>query len=109
MSIPKEVTIYAAGFFDGEGSVFTPAPSKRPTICVAIAQNARRPLDYIQEFYGGTLAKRNLHQHNGCHVLTLSGTNARNFLRDVFPYCLVKEGDIKSAFDYAGYNLDKRE
>jgi intein-encoded DNA endonuclease-like protein len=106
MNIPREVTIYAAGFFDGEGNVSTNIRGRQ--VSIQIGQNNRRPLDYIRGFYGGRVSwVRN--KYNGTYVLQMSGINARNFCRDVLPYCLVKDSDIKSAFEYTGHDLENQE
>lgn len=111
MNVPKEVTIYAAGFFDGEGCVST--NMRGHSIQVQISQVNRAPLDYLQGFYGGRVfyqyTKANKQRTNGIHVLSMSGISARNFLRNVLPYCLVKDADIKSAFEYTGHNLEDHE
>lgn len=106
--IGKDVVLYAAGFFDGEGCVIAQSrdhPNGRLIRC-STAQNDRRPLDYLASFFGGNVVLVH-NKYNGSHNWVVNGVAARDFLQAIYPYTIVKRADIKSAFEMAGYDLEE--
>ncbi len=87
-------TEYAAGFFDGEGSVYAALrnkPYRNYTVLVTIPNTVEAPLLLFKERWGGSL---NANQPSGNRKLqyqwVLAPNNARVFLRDVRPHLIVK-------------------
>lgn len=85
---------YAAGFFDGEGSIaiqlYRPKDGGLPTphVRVAVSNYIELPIRLIQKRWGGSV-----HQGKRDDVFTinLNGDDAYRFLSDVFPYLIVKK------------------
>ena len=101
MTIPREVVIYAAGFFDGEGHVrvYHYGYLGRGQVRIQIGQIVRAPLDYLQVFFGGqiyTHIKKRGHLIYNWH---LTGSKAEEFLRLIEPYLLVKGPDVRQALE----------
>lgn len=87
-------TEYAAGFFDGEGTVYAAVrnkPYRNFTVLVTIPNTVAAPLIAFKERWGGSL---NANQPPGNRKLqyqwVLAPNNARVFLRDVRPHLIVK-------------------
>lgn len=99
---------YAAGFFDGEGSIMLKRSYKRRangleylrTLRVTITQNDPRPLHQFSDIWGGAVSK--LTRPNGNHYYrwTISTRKAERFLRDVQPYLIVKQADCELALQW---------
>lgn len=89
---------WAAGFFDGEGSV---SISKRQRtkgflehhLSVQIVQTNKAALEEIQKRYGGSLTKGK-GQNLPVWRLRFHGTKATGFLEAILPYSLVKREEI---------------
>jgi hypothetical protein len=103
--------IWAAGFFDGEGCVLV-ARCKNSGVRggwnyylqVSIAQQDRRPLELINNKFGGSIRLNKgkaTYEKKKDHVYTwglvLSGTNAFAFLKAIQPYCVVKCEQVTEA------------
>lgn len=87
-------TEYAAGFFDGEGSVYAAVrnkPYRNFTVLVTIPNTVAAPLQAFKDRWGGSLCAN---QPSGNRKLqyqwVLAPNNARAFLRDVRPHLIVK-------------------
>lgn len=107
---------YAAGFFDGEGSVSIESRRLKGLstiswrISVKISQDVREPLELLQEIWGGSIMQRP-RRANGkvgfqwaCHT-----RNADRFMRDIASFALVKRREILLAIEYRdGVLTDKR-
>lgn len=102
--IDKEIKIWAAGMFDGEGSALIERVGygrKNYQIVVAVAGTDNRATEPIMEAWGGHHRKtRDLNKwsHGGplrridCSIY-FSRSEARTFLTDVFPYLRAKRGE----------------
>ena len=87
---------YAAGFFDGEGTVWMSAPEKPSkthyvknvyTLIVDLGQRDAGPLHWLIERWGGNSYTRKI---DGLNMWRLHGSTAAQFLRDILPYSKVK-------------------
>lgn len=89
---------YAAGFFDGEGSVFIERPRQRRgfTVVVSMGQNDQRPLLWIQSLWGGRIVP---HNKGRSFVWRCNSAIAGNFLKDIYPYLKVKERVVSLALE----------
>ena len=67
---------YAAGFYEGEGSVCSTNDS---SCCVNIAQKDSEPLVKLQELFGG-----NINLYNGYHYWRLYGDECKAFIVLIF-------------------------
>lgn len=84
---------YAAGFFDGEGSitvtVYKPSASNilTPHVRAAASNYIQAPIAALSDTWGGSCS------HNKADVYTVNfnGMAAVRFLTDVYPYLLVKK------------------
>lgn len=89
---------YIAGFFDGEGCIY--AHHSACYIQMEIGQNDRRPLDFIQQRYGGKIRRRD----NQWRWLCPAASSER-FLRDMLPYLLVKKEQAVLALQFLELRL----
>lgn len=107
---------YAAGFFDGEGTVFIAIDRGRAStrgpifnLRVTAAQVDRTPLVWLQSRWGGSVVQRRRgeHQHS---AWTCFSRGAAQFLRDVRPYLIVKadEADVALEFQAMLFNPGTR-
>jgi len=121
---------YAAGFFDGEGSisvlltrtlgekVLRGTPGKvyhKYSLRVQVTNTKRSILDEYQSQWGGSVyvqTKAKKHHRLDCHVWTLNGKNAKPFLEDVKPHLKLKCGQAELALEFIalprGWNAQKR-
>lgn len=105
----KLFAAYAAGFFDGEGTIYAAtrnagnprAKRPSPTILAMVANTERRPLALFQERWGGSMhrtpaseRKRELHQW------VLAPKNAFVFLKDIRPYLIIKADLADAAIEF---------
>jgi hypothetical protein len=97
---PLEVICYAAGFFDGEGSIDIRYECKahkngkryeRFYLRVCVVQIVRDPLDMLAAHWGGSICKRT----NGIHNWVLTTASAAAFLEDVLSFLLVKKREAE--------------
>lgn len=105
---------YAAGFFDGEGTVFIAinrgAKGARGPIYnmrVTAAQVDPTPLAWLQERWGGSLAERRPRgSQRLSYVWNCFARQAARFLTDVRPFLLVKidEADLALEFQASLFN-----
>lgn len=95
----REKVIWAAGFFDGEGSV---SITKRPrpkrtylTLCIRASQVTREPLEVFTELWGGTIctASRPSTEKNSRMIYqwNVSARTAGLALAELAPYLRVKK------------------
>lgn len=97
----QDQIIYAAGFFDGEGSVTLAKPnSSYPNyvlLRVDIGQTSKPVLDWFQEVWGGAIHYRNANRGRSVKEnwqWYISGVRAQVFLIDVLPYLKVKQDSV---------------
>jgi len=82
---------YFAGLFDGEGCISIVRGG--PTITVAVVQVDRRPLDLLAARFGGSVmphGKPVKETHHQAYRWQIYSGRARDFLRTVRPYLIVK-------------------
>jgi len=96
---------YAAGFFDGEGSISIRPPSRTCgyRLTVSVTQTLQGPLLWLRERWGGYLRQNPSNLKRGqsmAWTLQLSTQEALHFLSHIRPYLLVKaeEADVGMAF-----------
>ena len=104
----SEGTAWAAGFFDGEGSVNITQNQHSRTgkfyhvLCVDVAQVDPRPLMYLKERWDGCIRTRQPSTANArlsC-MWSLRNKAAEDFLRDIHPWVRVKGEQIEIAFAF---------
>ena len=97
-----ELTVWAAGFFDGEGCVQITKHKRQSSrhrfqaaLDVGLSQKTRKPLDLIQARWGGRV-----YTDRGCYLLRLKTLAAEKFLHAILPYVQVKTDQILLALEY---------
>ena len=103
---------YAAGFFDGEGSVGVEKKGGWPAIRVAVANTDHNILRELKESWGGQIYKgqRQKPQHKQHWRWRIYSRQAAEFLRDVFPYLKIKKERagialaIQATIKHGGYH-----
>jgi len=104
--IPDSISAYAAGFFDGEGTVcISKSTTKGRRFCsyaiaLKIPQKKRAPLEFLQSVYGGTIYLIRRRGISVLYNLTLMGKDRLPFLESIAPFCIVKKADIQCAIEY---------
>jgi hypothetical protein len=83
--------IWAAGFFDGEGSVGmgSRAKSGNRSLQISVGQLVREPLDVLVELYGGTV-RLDTSQDKPIYRWRIEATRAADALDEMLPYFRVK-------------------
>ena len=104
----SEALAWMAGFFDGEGCVVilprrAGGNHSAPQVRVAIGQKDRRPLEYIQSLYGGSI-----HPHSSIYNLALSTAQATRFLRAIRPFLRVKDKVVDVVLDFDNWRSNGR-
>ncbi len=97
---------YAAGFFDGEGSVYITYKTrvggrKYHSVQINVHNSVPGVIEEFQAKYGGTI--RSYQPKGGkraAHRWTIEGRTALDFLLAVKPYCIVKLPQICLAIEY---------
>lgn len=91
---------YAAGFFDGEGSINIRLPVRRSgyRLVVSVAQTRIAPLEWLCQRWGGKVTP--IKRTNPTWSWSLCSQQAGAFLSDVLGFLIVKraEADIAVAF-----------
>jgi hypothetical protein len=106
-------TAYAAGFFDGEGSINIRRPGKKPKcaghkLVVSLAQTVEAPLLWLRERWGGSITR--LARPTLTWEWSVSCRLAGRFLQDVLPFLIVKrkEAEVAIAFQSRKRNTGRR-
>ncbi len=91
--VPDLTKAYWAGFFDGEGSVGIYKSKTHYQWRATISQNTphTRVLRDIRDTYGGSVSRS---KTRPIECLQLSTLKAYAFLRDILPYCTIKNKQI---------------
>lgn len=106
-TITKTELAYAAGFFDGEGSIgiaFTKNTNGKRyhRLMISIVQTDPRPLLWIKARFGGYMGTGKMHNLGRKLAYTWQSNSqvAEDFLRTIRPYLIVKaeQADIALAF-----------
>jgi hypothetical protein len=97
--IPRVSVEYAAGFFDGEGSIhIRPAkPNRGWMLGVVVSQMDRTPLDGFAARWGGTVQGP---KTNGQHEWRACSRKAREFLTEIRPHLIVKAEAADIALEF---------
>lgn len=96
---------YAAGFFDGEGTVYAAtrlnSGKPSPTIIVAISNTVEAPLLALKAQWGGSLFLGRQHSPNrrAQYQWTLAARMARPFLMAIHPHLLIKRDVVGVAIE----------
>jgi hypothetical protein len=95
---------YAAGFFDGEGTVYAATRNKsykNPTIIVSISNTVREPLDAALKKWGGSISSNQPPgNRRRQYQWVLSSRQAEPFLRAIQPHVMIKKGVVDAAIEY---------
>ena len=78
---------YAAGFFDGEGSVLVGDESRSYCVTVSVVQKPEFVLSWLQSIWGGSIYR----EKGGYYRWRLEADKAATFLIDVSPYLQLKQ------------------
>lgn len=91
---------WAAGFFDGEGSIGTPG---RLYVALGISQVARGPISKFEELFGGKVYAhhRSNPRHSDAWRWVLTGRPAADALGGMLPYLLLKVNEARWAIELA--------
>lgn len=98
---------YAAGFFDGEGSVdirwrvqkaTTGKSYERFELRVHVVQIATEPLEAMMARWGGSIKLR---KGSNCSDWVITDSAAGRFIRDVRPFLMVKAAEADVALTFA--------
>lgn len=82
---------YAAGFFDGEGSV---SLNNSAVLQVSVAQNDERPLQWLLLRWGGSLVYGNGASGESINWRLSKANDVKRFLNDIYPYLKVKSETV---------------
>lgn len=95
---------YVAGFFDGEGCIvisYSEASPKRSyrkmSLMVSVAQKNPEVLYLIRGMFGGQIQ---INKRTGCHSLRWSPRAGGIFLKEIYPYLVVKKKQAELALQY---------
>ena len=97
MPAPVECA-YAAGFFDGEGSVSICYGSSLPTIRVSVAQNDLEPLERIKKEFGGEIYPA---VRGNNHLEWNKAEEVIFFLESILPYSSRRKDKVNLAIEIA--------
>lgn len=104
----KDLIVYMAGFFDGEGYVGISTSNKKYdslSLRVLIGQRDKKPLELAQKRWGGAIwnsvDSRNGRDH---YRWDIKGQIATKFLSEIQPYLVVKKKQVKYALIFANIN-----
>jgi hypothetical protein len=95
---------YAAGFFDGEGSVYAGIrKGKNPIVLVCIANTHHGILMRLKHQWGGSVCARKAvvdERHRQQWQWVLAPRNAKAFLNDILPFLVIKAEVAALALEY---------
>ena len=91
---------WAAGFFDGEGSItLTVSEGKYIRLEVACSQKVQLPLALFERMFGGSVYGYTPKHGEICFVWKIYGAKGVEFLKELYPYMIVKDADAKEVID----------
>ena len=98
---------YAAGFFDGDGTVGVRYNNRSSMLVrVAVTQNKRAILDALQREFGGKVFER---KEGGRYEWRLTRkTETKNFLETIFPYARGKLSQVAMALNLLAFPTFQR-
>lgn len=96
---------YAAGFFDGEGSVSISYLANKTgrgwwRVVAVVAQNDRRPLDALKERWGGFIGERRTPEGRTHFDWRVTTKLAHLFFEEIRPYLIVKAEAVDIALSF---------
>lgn len=87
---------YWAGLFDGEGNIYISKGLHH--MQVSITQKRPEILYLLKEVFGGGVTK---YGKQTCHKWRVSSIeDIRNFLEVIYPYSIIKKGEISVALEF---------
>jgi hypothetical protein len=104
---------YAAGLFDGEGSIIIDKPrrGKGHTLMVTLALREPAAVTWLQECWPGSLRPATRRPKTGeafiCWYWRRDTSAAAVFLRDILPYLLVKQAQAQLAIEFQSHKSFK--
>jgi hypothetical protein len=108
--IPQEELAYAAGFFDGEGSIGVYSYRKDQTnngggkygsMSISISQRKRETLDWLVDRFGGSVYLNGTHKPNPIYQWRLNAKQGADFLRAILPWLRDKRDQAELALKFA--------
>jgi hypothetical protein len=107
----RELIVYLAGFFDGEGTICISHRNNRASyeLRICVGQKELDPLPMYVKVFGGNIYKQ---KRYGIHCLNqwnlTPKSSIKNFLDIVYPYLITKkqEADVAYKFISATENCD---
>lgn len=107
--VPNITDEYAAGFFDGEGSVTIHHATRKSskyvhhTLQVTINNTDESVMTALKNKYGGYLLKNPLKEgKRQFYTWTLRDSSSKEFLTAILPFSIVKRPNIEIALEYIG-------
>jgi hypothetical protein len=112
---------WAAGFFDGEGSVFVEIAKNKNTrrgirnlLTASVTQTSTPCLNLFKKYFGGSIASitpnRRQHMNNSvCYMWRVRSKDALAFLEAIAPYVVVKKEQVELALQYPLTSADGRK
>ena len=103
-------SLYAAGFFDGEGCVNCSSnKSGSPFVRILVVNTNLTVLEKFQETWGGDINKNYKSKEHWKQAYTwrLSHAAAAKFLEDIYPFLIVKETQARLALEFANIRPGK--
>ena len=100
---------YAAGFMDGEGCINVSSCRTSTYIRVLIVNTNREVLELFQQRWGGDI-KQNKQQKahwKVSYTWRVSYAACQQFLKDVYPFLVVKKKQAEAAFTFLFYQPGK--
>ena len=92
---------YIAGFFDGEGCVYSGWRNGNPSVALKFAQKDRAILDSISRMLEAGKVSQN--SANGNHTLVITGReNIRRCIKLIHPYTRIKKDQLQVAYVLTG-------
>ena len=113
--------VWAAGFFDGEGSVFVEISKNKNTrrrvrnlLTASVTQTSTPCLNLFKQCFGGNITpitkSRRQHMNNSvCFVWRVRSKDAIAFLEAIAPYVVVKKEQVELALQYPLTSADGRK
>lgn len=99
----KDVLLYIAGFFDGEGSIsiLRTYHGKYDVLRVNLTNTHRPVLLWIQGAVGGLLGEKiDRYRVKRCWVLSFVSKQAEDFLKMLLPWLIIKKESALAALKY---------
>jgi hypothetical protein len=112
---------WAAGFFDGEGSVFVEVARHRNarhgvrnSLHASVTQTSLPCLNLLKEHFGGSIVtitptRRHNMNNSVCYIWRVLNDDALPFLEAIAPYVVVKKEQVELAVQYPFTSADGRK